>query len=187
MARYGIVGLCLGLFAGCSSTPIELPATYRFYHSTYEPQVAEGRSDGCSFNVDRVSDLRGDPHLLGILGNKTVVTEDFPAWIRSGLKRTRGYREDAADVSLDVMIVKAYIHQLPDEKAVDIVTSIRYFRNGVEVRQRTYRGADASVNWANGIVETWSSFDRAFAKTIRDVDKELTSICSEQQAGAPGR
>jgi hypothetical protein len=180
-ARYRIGALCIWAAAGCSSTPIELPATYRFYYSAYEPKIAGRRSDNCSFNVSQIADLRTDPHWLGTLGGLPVVTEDFPTWIRSGLARTPGYRDGAADLSLDVTILKAYIHQLTTEKSVNIVTRIKFLANGIEIRQKFYRGDDSSVNWANGIVETWSSFDRAFAKTIHDVDKDLSSICSERK------
>jgi hypothetical protein len=180
--------------AACTTTPITLSSQFIPPASTTWPALSPAArrqpgatpTDSCVLNLANVRDLRADPHAMGSIGARVVRAVDTTAWLRSSLQalerdsRIRiAVNSDSAGsgLNLGVDLLQAYVMTITTEKSTTVVLRTRYERQGSLIEEKTYRGANVSVNWTNGEAEVQSSFNTALAQILETMDRDILDFC----------
>jgi hypothetical protein len=184
------------LASGCvSEKPAELGSVFtppsHSWLSLPLPKRTDAPRKACPVRLGTVTDSVPDPHVLGNIGGRPIHAADLDAWIRSGFRAlghdarltlVDGAAEDAA-VTVSLEVLKAYTLSLTTEKSTNLVLRARFTSHGAADTEQIYRGVDTAVNWNSGQGETQTSFDRALAQVLEQLDRDMVARCTAGEAG----
>jgi hypothetical protein len=129
----------------------------------------------CLFSLEGLDDQRGRTD-LGDIGRTRVEGEGFMEWFAAGLAALPGYTSGPSARRVRVVVLKAYVHGLGTLKSAQLVVRVHFL---ARLEARTYRGADATMNWSNSEGEIQSAFDRAWADLAEQIGKDLAARCDD--------
>lgn len=139
----------------------------------------------CHVRIGDIHDLRDDNLTMGAYGDFPLRAVDTAAWVRAGLQSlsqdsrllVEGGPPDSALV-LNADLLKAYVMDSAQEaRATNVVLRVHFSRQGVALGEKTYRGADAGLNWTGSKGETQSSLNEALGQIIDAVDSDVFGYC----------
>lgn len=183
LVRIAALPVLLPVLAACSS-PIDMPSQYTQRQTAHQAGNSHDRTvQACRVHLGTVGDLRSDTHAMGDVAGRPVRVSDSAAWVRSGVlsldQDTRiAFVGDAADLDLNVDLLKAYVMSITMNKASTVVARVRYSRHGVDDGEQVYRGSDTSLNWASGEGETQAALDSALADLLNAIHRDVLSRCT---------
>lgn len=167
--RIGVAALAL---AGCAAD-----------HVAGVPRSAPRNSSpagtfatACAFNLEAIEDRRETPE-LGHMGGTRVGGEGFARWFADAMATMPGYTRERTARTLKVIVLKAYIQGLATLKSAHLVVRVQSAQDGQSWNPRVYRGADASMNWANTEAEIQEAFARALADLTAQIAADLQASC----------
>lgn len=160
------------LLAACTHEPIQLHNELSWDASSLQ------QTSSCNFSVAGVSNRGLAMDQMGTIGGSPVLASDIAGWVHTAFEQIHGYSPQAQGLSLDVEIVRAYLHSLSISKSANVVVRVNYARSAQVQASRVYRGADTSMNWVNGDIEMQNAFNRALKDMAQQVAKDLGQFCT---------
>ena len=171
LLRGGFVALALALSACAADRVAGLKA------SAARPMpAAPATTPACAFAIQSVDDRREDKS-LGKVVRTQVDGEGFATWLGDGLAAIPGHASGAAPTTLQVEVLKAYIHSIGYLKSANLVVRVTTV-DPAGRRQATFRGVNGSTNWNSTEAEIQEAFDRALADLQQQIGADLASHCS---------
>jgi len=186
----GPVAFALALLAAActGNRPVELGTAFTPRGNTWLSSAhGRGAAAACPVRLAAVRNSLADPHVLGSIGARPIHAADLDGWVRSGFYAVRGdARLTIVDadppgtmpVAVSIDVLKAYTLSLTTEKSTNLVVKARFSGRGGAEAEVTYRGVDTAVNWDSGQGETQSSFDRALAHVLDQLDQDIVMRCT---------
>jgi hypothetical protein len=183
------LAVMLSLSACATDKPAELAGSFRPPPGVWlskAPKTAPAGAKTCVVRLGQVSDSVDDPHVLGSIGGRPIHAADLDAWIRSGFDALKSDpRLDVGDAAnalvVDLEVLKAYTLSLTTEKSTNLVFRARFSGRGGDSAEQVYRGVDTAVNWNSGQGETQTSFDRALAQVLDQLDHDIVARCTTSE------
>ena len=144
----------------------------------------------CHVRIGDIHDLRDDNLTMGAYGDFLLRAVDSVAWVRAGLQSlsqdSRVLVEDGPPDStlvLNADLLKAYVMDSAQEaRATNVVVRVHFSRQGTVLGEKTYRGADAGLNWTGSKGETQSSLNEALNQIVDAVDQDVMNYCGPAAA-----
>ncbi|HEX4302352.1 MAG TPA: hypothetical protein VHZ78_06135 [Rhizomicrobium sp.] len=185
LARAAIALAAIALLSACANRPpVDLSAQFTPPSGHWlAPPPATPARPVCRVALSGLHDQRVDPNAMGDIGGRMVHAADAPGWVRSGLQSlSRDPRiavvDGAADLTLDVDIVKAYSLSITMEKSITVVLRVRFAHGGSAPDEQVFRGVDTATNWVSGADETQIGFDDALRQIIEALDAQIVARCA---------
>jgi hypothetical protein len=147
----------------------------------------------CRVRIGDVHDLRDDNLTMGAYGEFTLRATDTASWVRAGLQSlNRDQRllvddatQDSSALVLNADLLKAYVMDSAQEaRATNVVVRVHFSRQGAVLGEKTYRGADAGLNWTGSKGETQSSLNDALNQIVDAVDQDVMGYCGPAASAA---
>lgn len=179
-------GLCLAAAAalsGCAADSVRgiAPQPAGLAPAGLRPAATKAASaPACAFSIAGIEDQREDTN-LGSLGPTVIAGDDFGDWFRGSIESIPGYSGDTRPLSLRIDVIKAYVQGIGTLKNTNIVVRVLAFSDGDLLEQKTYRGADGSMNWNNGEGEVQSALGRAMASMTTQIGADVQRWCGSVQ------
>ncbi|OUM01165.1 hypothetical protein A8M77_17890 [Variovorax sp. JS1663] len=130
----------------------------------------------CAFNLEDIEDRRETTE-LGQMGRTRIGGEGFTRWFADAMAAMPGHTHERTTRTVKVTVLKAYIQGLATLKSAHLVVRVQSAREGKASDARIYRGADASMNWANTEAEIQEAFDRALTDLTAQIATDLQASC----------
>ena len=111
------------------------------------------------------------------MGRTRVGDQGFARWFSQAMASMPGHSREAAPRTLRVTVLKAYIQGIGTLKSANLVVRVHTTQQGQPPQTRLYRGADASLNWANTEAEIQEAFDRALANLAAQISADVQAPC----------
>ncbi|MES2488948.1 MAG: hypothetical protein V4607_04085 [Pseudomonadota bacterium] len=159
------------LLAACGNEPIQLHNELSWSSASLQ------RSPSCQFSLAAVTDRTQSSDKIGAIGNAPVLASDVVGWVRAAFEQIPGHSQQPQNLSLDVELVRSYIHALSVSKSANVVIRVNYLRPAQNPITRAYRGADTSMNWFSSDSEVQSAFNRALKEMAQQVAGDLGQFC----------
>lgn len=137
--------------------------------------------------------MRDDTLSMGAYGDFPLRAVDTTAWLRAGLQSLNEDlrlllkdKPDASTLVLNADLLKAYVMDSAQEaRATNVVLRVHFSRQGVALGDKTYRGADAGLNWTGSKSETQSSLNDALGQIIDALDRDVPGYCDQRLRRTP--
>jgi hypothetical protein len=131
----------------------------------------------CRFQLLAVSDQRAAAD-LGQLGRTAVDGRGLVDWLAQGVREIPGHTDATDATALRVELMRAYVEGISTMKSAHLVVRLSLHSAGGSARTRVLRGADNSLNWANGQAEVQAALSRARQDLQAQIQAELRSHCA---------
>jgi hypothetical protein len=177
--------------AACTS-PVETSNLYLASRSDHTVPELEG----CKLAFTEISDRRRDPAVVGRIGPRVIHGPTDPVgWVRNVLTDLRDFGAQVSfpaaeppssgSLSASVTLLDVWVANTATTKTGNVLVQVRYSRDGVDLKEARYRGAESEVNWFNSEGEIQSMIDDALGQILSAMSADLTKLCA-QPAESPG-
>jgi hypothetical protein len=185
-----LVAALASLIAGCAAPPpLKLSESFTDPHAhAPPPQKKNAAGRPCVLVVDRITDARSDPRVLGSVAGRAVhAPADVNAWLRNVLGGFGGRgvqlvydaipSGEARPLVGSLTLKIAWVSELHTDKNATTLWHLQLRRGASTVLDQDFRGADTAMNWSSGDGELQRMVDRAFGASLDQMAAEVRGAC----------
>jgi hypothetical protein len=191
-ARFVARACSLIVLTGCvSSTPFTASPVF-----TPEAVIAAQRKNAprCTLNVISMVDDRLDPHVLGVITGREVLSPpDTGIWLRSmvgglvpaGIRVRFGPAGSASGGGIDARLELQSVwvdSPTGDVNTAGMLVRVEYLRQGLHMRSSEYRGSARSLNWNSNDGEIQRLINSAAQKLLSKMAIDVRTLCGADSA-----
>lgn len=148
----------------------------------------------CTLKVNSILDLRHSKKGFGnasyfekfakhvhewvIIGFNNLNPQNFVSTDKSNIQNVSSTK---LNISLNIDILKVYIHLRATAKNANIVLRLLYNLDNSRSFSKIYRGNDTSINWTGSPEEIESAMNDAFSKALDEITVDLSNICLKRR------
>ncbi|MGY4827479.1 hypothetical protein ACVNIS_02755 [Sphaerotilaceae bacterium SBD11-9] len=171
----GLAAAACAFLSGCAADRVNgLKAA-----SPGPTKTAEVVSGACPFSITSIVDLREEKG-LGLVHLTRVDGDSFSTWFADGLRAIPGHAQQGAPATMQVEVLRAYIHSLSTMKSANLVLRVHLATSGASTSlTKVYRGVDRSLNWSSSESEIQAAFDGAMAHLQQQLAEDLALTCRQ--------